>query len=123
MVKREEEALTRLKNYEHFPKLLSTGDNFIDISYCGTFQKGLDNNQCFEILKSLKEAKIIHRDVIPKNLLTKNGIVYLIDFGWCIFDDEQDTPVPSPHQLGGPYYNRVWNDENAMKICLRESNL
>jgi serine/threonine protein kinase len=123
MVEREKEALTRLDNFNHFPKFIYSGPNFIDMTYCGERKKITDKNQCLEILDALKQARIIHRDVIPGNLLTKGGIVYLVDFGWCLFDDEKESPVESPPQLGGPYYHRIWNDENAMRICLRENGV
>jgi len=123
MVVREKEALIRLRDYRNFPKLLSTGENFVEMTYCGSFQKILDKAQCLRILEALKNVRITHRDIIPKNLLTREGVISLIDFGWCLFDDEKDSPVPSPEQLGGPYYNRVWNDENAMRICLKESGV
>jgi serine/threonine protein kinase len=123
MVGREKEALLRLEKLQHFPKYVSAGSSFIDMTYCGERQKITDKVQCLEILLALKQANIIHRDIIPRNLLTKEGVVNLIDFGWCLFDDEEESQVPAPPQLGGPYYNRIWNDENAMRICLREHGL
>ena len=124
MLKREEEALKRLSPYKNFPKIVSVADGYIDITYCGTQEKIIDRSQCLEILSALEEVRIIHRDIIPRNLLTKEGIIYLVDFGWCLFDDEKESPVIPPRGLGLHYYqNRVWDDGKAMKIIFSEMGL
>lgn len=125
MVEREKEALQRLENFEHFPKFVSAGNGFIEITYCGICRKVSDRDQCMEILQALKKVAIVHRDIRPPNLLTKNGTVHLIDFGWCLFDGEKDSPVQYPFPTaipGGFAENVAWNDSYAMKRCLeRES--
>jgi len=124
MVKREQEALKRLDKYKNFPKIISVTSEYIDMSYCGIQAKEFDRKQCSEILSDLKESRIVHRDVIPRNLLSKEGTIFLIDFGWCLFDGEKESPVIPPRGLGLHYYqNRAWDDQRAMKIILSEMGL
>ena len=124
MVSREEEALKRLNKYKNFPKLISIGGNYIEISYCGIQAKQLDKKQCLEVLSALKESKIVHRDIMPRNLLSKDRTIYLIDFGWCLFDGEKESPVIAPKRLGRHYYeHNKWNDEKAMQIIFAEMKI
>jgi len=97
MVKRESEFLTALKDSIHFPKLIETGDNYIVMSYCGRPGKVTKDmeTQTSEILKALEIAGIKHRDIRSGNLLSLNGILYLIDFGLSIWITETDTPFLS----------------------------
>jgi serine/threonine protein kinase len=124
MIKREVEALRRLSKYKNFPKIVSVQDKYIDISYCGVQTKELDREQCLEILLALKETRIVHRDIIPRNLLKREKNIYLIDFGWCLFDGEKESPIIPPKGLGLRYYkHNKWDDEKAMKIIFSEINL
>jgi len=121
MIKREAEALNRLSKYKNFPKIVSVQDKYIDISYCGIQAKQIDRVQCLEILLALAETKIVHRDITPRNLLSKKGIIYLIDFGWCLFDGEKESPVVPPKSLGLRYYrHNKWDDKKAMEIVVLE---
>jgi len=124
MIKREEEALKRLERYKNFPKLISVTEEYIDMSYCGVQEKIIDKTQCMQILLALRETKIVHRDVMPRNLLTKQDVIYLIDFGWCLFDNELETPIEAPKGLGKHYYeHRRWNDKEAMKKIFLEMGI
>ncbi len=124
MVKREEEVLKRLNGYNNFPKLISVENEYIDMTYCGNNKKLLSREQCMKILSALKEMKIVHRDITPKNLLVKEEMVYLIDFGWCLFDGETESPVKPPECLGLHYYkNGIWDDGKAMEMVLLEMGL
>ena len=70
------------------------------------------------IIKKLGEAGIRHRDIRPGNLLALNGILHLIDFSWCLFDDEEETPDPPPEGLNHEAELDWWAwgtcDEEAM---------
>jgi len=85
---KEIEALTLLKNEEHFPQVLNVDETnrVIKMSYCGE-RLTKDNlpkdweNQCDEITGILKRKSIFHSDIYLKNILVKKGVIYLIDFG------------------------------------------
>lgn len=129
MVGREVECLRRLQKYENFPRLIGSGKNYIDMSYCG--ERGgkiTDRQQCMTILEALKNEKIRVRDINPKNLLVYQNKYRLIDYGWAIYDSEVDSPVAAPKCLGGRWYEAhnqtgVWDDEKAMEIILKEHSI
>lgn len=94
---REIQALETLKSSRHFPNVLEVGDGYMVMQYMGR-ENMLTKDlmpQVKEIIAELKKAKIKHRDIRKENLLVLNGNLSLIDFGWCVFDDEKDTPVES----------------------------
>ncbi len=72
---------------EHIPKYISSDEKSITIEYVGNIltKKNLPDNwkiQVEEILSILKDNNCSHNDIIPANLLVRNGIIYLIDFQW-----------------------------------------
>ena len=92
----EVKALKLLKGKKHFPQVINFGNRIIWMSYCGValIKKNLPKNwkkQCVEIEETLHQCHIYHLDLIGKyknsiypyhkNILVKNGIIYLIDFG------------------------------------------
>lgn len=94
---REVKALKRLESSKHFPTVIEDGDGYMVMQYAGRenmLTKDLIS-QAHEIIADLKKARIKHRDIRSENLLVLSGNLSLIDFGWCIFDDEKDTPVES----------------------------
>jgi SAM-dependent methyltransferase len=103
MAKREAEFLRRLDKYDNFPKLKEEGEDYIVMTFCGRHEYTDFNETCQikEILDCLKNEHIKHRDLKHSNLLTLNKKLYLIDFGWSIFDNETDTPVKSSKSLHG----------------------
>lgn len=124
MAEREAECLRRMRNHDHFPKVFDVGKDWLDISYCGNRLPIKDKQQCVDIMKALKECGIKHRDINPKNLLTMNDKLYLVDFGWSLMDDELDTPMAAPPVLGGRWYTgKSDDDETAMNIILTEAGL
>jgi O-antigen biosynthesis protein len=69
------------------------------------FKNFLD--ECLNILALLQEAGVKHRDIIIENILVRNGLPVLIDFGWA---EKLDEPYITPEGLGnegrvpdGPY--------------------
>ena len=102
MKAREAKALKLLERYNHYPKLIEEGDDYIVMSFVGRRnQVKFDEMklQALEILKELKEVGITHRDIVRKNFLSLNGILYLIDFGWCVFKDEDITKARKHRNL------------------------
>jgi len=92
MLPREVEALKRLGPYDHFPKLLEVGENYIVMNFVGRRNQVKFHqmkSQTQDIIKDMRTAGIKqHRDCNKKNFLALNGKLYLIDFGWCVFDGE-----------------------------------
>jgi len=94
MKERETKALKRLEKYNHFPKVFEEGDDYIIMEYVGrqNMLKQEMISQVNEIMSALEIERIKHRDIREENLVVLNGVLYLIDFGMCIFDDEEKIP-------------------------------
>jgi len=96
-LKREVRALRILEKYEHFPKLLEVGDSYIVMTYVGKKINKKDSKkfkgQALEILQELKESGIKHRDAEDTHWRIMNEKLYLIDFGACNFEGEDNPRV------------------------------
>lgn len=116
------DKLLRLQKYVHFPRLCELTP-YDDRKKCVTMEKldakltkdNLPKNwkqQLQDILAILQEEEIIHRDIRPENLMLKNGVIKLIDFGWAVFKDE---PLFGPDCIGDNYKSQEgWDDEYSM---------
>ncbi len=119
-----ENELRSLKNVEsiHFPKVKRDGDS-LACEDCGdslTIHNLPDDwkFQLVQILSDLKTYNIKHRDIKPDNLMVKDFVIKLIDFGWAERDGE--GPVP-PRCLGMPYRPTYgWDDNFSMKKVIKE---
>lgn len=118
-----EATILKLCDSIHFPKVLSVDEDSITIEDCGEIlnAENIPDNwktQLKEILDDLKMFKIIHRDIKPDNLMVKNGIIKLIDFGWAIQEGHLDSP---PSCLGFPY-KPSWgfSDDFSMRKVAKE---
>ena len=103
LVANEARILGRLHG-RHFPKLIAHEGQTLEIDDCGDILKTTNKpkdwkKQLLEIQRDLKSCGVVHRDIRPNNLLVKDGVVKLIDFGWARLEIEQDTDVPTPEGL------------------------
>ena len=106
-------CLRRLEKYPQFPYILDEGDDYIIMEWMGNRAKKFHG--LMEIVEILKQENIVHRDINPNNLLMKDGMLRLVDFGWAIVDGEEITPTP-PQGLGRGYYEYGdWDDEKAAR--------
>ena len=101
LIKRELEFLVRM-NGCHVPRVIAAGEDWFEMEHCGIElnREHLPANwrkQIADISSALAEAGIVHRDIKAGNVLVKNEQLYLIDFGWAIWKDE--NPYLSPREL------------------------
>lgn len=109
---------------KHFPRVLGKTDVGIEIEDCGEPLRIINlpedwKQQLVEILKDLRKFEVEHRDVKPDNLMIKNGVIRLIDFGWArLKSDQKDNP---PSCLGFPYKpSWGWDDNFSIKKIIKE---
>jgi len=55
---------------------------------------------CLDILEALHHAEIKHRDINPDNIMVRDGLPVLLDFGWAV---SSDHPLFTPPALGISY--------------------
>lgn len=82
----------RLKGTGITPDLLDFEDDRIIMTYGGIVTPKLDEEDIQRLLKVLRENKIVHRDIIPSNLLWDGEKVVLIDFAWAVLDGNDYEP-------------------------------
>ena len=106
---REVDFLKHLYNYNGFPWVKGWADDVLWLSHCGRSIKaavegGISvervEDQLAVLLFTLVREGIRHRDITVNNLLwhPEKGL-HLIDFGWSVWADEEDTPVRVPHVM------------------------
>lgn len=49
--------------------------------------------QCIDVLESIHDCAVIHRDIKPQNFMVKAGKIYLIDFGFSLFYTNGTTHI------------------------------
>lgn len=88
-----------------------------------TLQIGI---QTLEILSSIHERGLVHRDIKPDNFLLgmQDSIIYLIDFGFCKTyikngDREHILMKTNKQLIGSPNYASI-NSHNLMELSRRD---
>lgn len=120
-----EERILSKANSAHFPKVISKNDGELSIEDCGELLT-IDNlpedwkEQLVKILVELRTCSIQHRDIKSDNLMVKDNVIRLIDFGWAKFEDEEDKISP-PACLGYPYRpSHGWDDNYSMRQIIKQ---
>lgn len=92
---REKQALLKLQYDSHFPTILCADNESTTIymTYCGNRINKMNiptnwKKQIREILSTLQKYKIYNNDAFLQNFLIKDGVIFLIDFGWASFEKE-----------------------------------
>jgi len=124
LIDNEERILSKISSI-HFPRVISKNEGELSIEDCGELltENNLPTNwkeQLIQILVELKTNKLQHRDIKPDNLMVKDGIIKLIDWGWSKFEDEEDAVSP-PACLGYPYKpSWGWDDNYSMRQIIKQ---
>lgn len=119
-----EARMLKLLNSKHFPKLIGEKDGILSIEHCGE-PLGAHNLpddwkcQFAEILAQLSIAGILHRDIRLDNLMVKDGVIKLLDFGWARLSSEEDGKHPD--MLGYPNKCPLgFNDTYSMNCVIKQ---
>ncbi len=74
---------------------INSQKGYLISEYCGPdcnelfyqhVNKSLSTNEIIQILKQLNKASILHKNLLPRNVIVKNNKIYLIDFENVIFN-------------------------------------
>lgn len=123
LIDNEYRILTELESI-HFPKVIDKKEGELILEDCGQALT-VDTlpvdwkQQLVAIVSDLQAHNVQHRDITPQNLMLKDGIIKLIDFGWARF--EEDEPDSPPECLGYPYKpSWGWDDVFSMRKIIKE---
>lgn len=124
LIDNEERILSKVSSV-HFPKIISRNEGELSIEDCGEIltEDNLPEDwkeQLVKIIIELKTCHIEHRDIKPDNLMVKDNVIKIIDFGWAKFEDEEDKVSP-PTCLGYPFRpSWGWDDNFSMRQIIKQ---
>jgi len=121
--------LVTMDKFDRVPSLIRIGPNYMEMQYMGepitkeTIPKNWEDQMKY-ILDGLKKYKCSHNDIKPEDILVKDEIINLVDFGWATKIGET-IPKNWPLGIGREYKVgvHVFDDKHAfaksMEIILR----
>jgi len=122
LIRNEYQKLQYLRLSTHVPKVIFLVDNFtIRLENVGEFVTGKNlpvnwEHQLEEIRRTLRASGILHRDIRPANFTVKDGWLYLIDFGWAVFNSEAQW---GPKSIGDAFKDpKGWNDDYSLDMLI-----
>jgi hypothetical protein len=125
----EVDALKRIAavGTKHFPVLLEVKHDHFKMDYCGepptkTTIPGNVEEQIVEIVRVLKAANVLNRDIRPGNLLILGAILKVVDFGWATtFIKPSPRPGDAPG-LGADYRKGkdLFDDEYSLRKSIED---
>lgn len=118
LLRNEHEKLRRFSGLPHFPQVLAFDGQVLTLTNVGSPMSRFNippnwARQLGTIIRQLRQSKVVHRDIRPQNFLTRQSVVYLIDFGWAVFDGENG---PCPPGLGGRFRPPTGNFDDLYSI-------
>lgn len=119
-----EKRILKIMDSVHFPKVYEVAQDELGVEDCGEMLTvdNLPNNwkeQLVRIVNLLESYHVQHRDIKPDNLMVKDEVIKLIDFGWAKL--ESDAPDTPPSCLGYPYRPSDRFDDNySMRKIIKE---
>jgi len=113
-VARETKALVLLGSSAHSPDLIRVDGNSLDITYAGERATAANipkdvEEQCQGFLDDMAKAGLVHRDIMPGNLLVLDGVLMVIDYGWCV--PVEDVNQKAPGGLGDRFRSKDGFDD------------
>jgi len=119
-LEREVNWLETMRRFNRIPNFIRTVSNYIEMQYMGepitkgTIPKNWQH-QVKRILSGLRYYNCSHNDIKPEDILIKDGVINLVDFGWAT---KIGAPIPEswPQSIGVEYKIdvHVFNDEYAL---------
>lgn len=90
--------LLNSKNYLWTPKLIHYNDKLLVTEYIGDYVTHINIpldylSQINIILQNLKDCSIKHNDIKLKEILVKNGRLFLCDFGWASINNDMSCGI------------------------------